>query len=107
LDVGHTAAAIVVVTDGEFELVVGRLVRRRIDLATVDALARLTLAARRQGLTIRLVDASPELRALLELVGLDGLLLAGAESALEADGEAELGEQLGVEEVVEPGDPPA
>ncbi|MCX4586576.1 STAS domain-containing protein [Streptomyces sp. NBC_01481] len=39
------------------------------DLAAVNALARLQLTARRQGCRIRLRDARPELRALLDLVG--------------------------------------
>ena len=39
-------------------------------VATVDALARLQLAARRAGGHMRLRHASPQLRALLDLVGL-------------------------------------
>jgi ABC-type transporter Mla MlaB component len=39
-------------------------------VATVDALARLQLAAKRAGGRIRLRHASPQLRALLDLVGL-------------------------------------
>lgn len=45
------------------------------DLSAVDALARLRLEARRQGLDLRLRHASAELRALLALCGLDRLLL--------------------------------
>lgn len=81
-------------------VVVGRMVGRRPDLALLDALARLQLAARRLGCSIRLRNPCPELCELLDLVGEPG-------SALEAGREAEGGEQLGVEEVVEPGDPPA
>ncbi len=40
------------------------------DLETVDALARLQLAARRRGTRVRLLGASRHLRELLELVGL-------------------------------------
>jgi ABC-type transporter Mla MlaB component len=40
------------------------------DLATVNALARLQLAARRAGEEIRLVDLPEDLRALIELAGL-------------------------------------
>ncbi|MGV9250986.1 STAS domain-containing protein [Streptomyces sp. NPDC003697] len=66
-------------------------------LAAVDLLARLQLAARRAGGRIRLRAADPALPALLELVGL----------RFEAEGETEQGEPaLGVEEAVEPGDPP-
>lgn len=67
------------------------------DLAAVDALARLELAARRLGGSIRLLDVCEELAELLDLAGLRG----------EMSGEAEGGEEVGVEEGVEPGDPVA
>ena len=95
---GDMPAAVVTVVDAGTKAVVERVVAQRTDLALVDALARLQLAARRSGTAIHLRGASPELRALLELVGLAGAL------PLEAGREAELGEQLGVEEVVQPGD---
>ncbi|MGW5774661.1 STAS domain-containing protein [Streptomyces sp. NPDC003863] len=44
------------------------------DLAAVDALARLKLAARRGGHRIRFEGARPRLRALLVLSGLEGTL---------------------------------
>lgn len=44
------------------------------DLSTVDALARLQLLARRASQEVRLQNASPELWALLSLVGLDEVL---------------------------------
>ena len=69
------------------------------DLGMIDALARLQLAARRTGWTIRLRVACPEVRELIELAGLADVL------ALDALGQPEDGEQLGVQEVVEPGDP--
>lgn len=71
------------------------------DLVVVDGLARLQLAARRLGCSIRLQDACPELRALVDLVGLADVL------RVEVVGEAEGGEQLRIQEVVQPGDPPA
>jgi len=80
---------------------VGRVDARRADLALVAALVRLQLIARRDGARVRLRNASDELRALLELVGLADVL------GLEPLGQAELDEQLGVEEVVQAGDPPA
>jgi ABC-type transporter Mla MlaB component len=40
------------------------------EIATVDALARLTLLARRQGAVIQLRGVSPELRELIDLAGL-------------------------------------
>jgi hypothetical protein len=69
----------------------------RADLAAVDELARLALAARRLGCAIRLRDADPDLLDLLALVGLCG----------EVVGEAEDAEELGSEEVVVPDDPVA
>jgi ABC-type transporter Mla MlaB component len=44
------------------------------DAVTVDALARLQLAARRTGCTIRLRHASPELRELVAFMGLNEVL---------------------------------
>jgi hypothetical protein len=69
------------------------------DLGMIDALARLHLAARRTGWTMRLRVACPELCELIELAGLADVL------ALDALGQPEDGEELGVEEVVEPRDP--
>ncbi len=46
------------------------------DVATVEALARLQLAARRSGRRIRLHHCSEELRALIALMGLDDVLRA-------------------------------
>ena len=69
-------------------------------LELVDALMRLVLVARRHGMTVRLANAPDELRELLELTGLDGVL------ALEPLGQPEGGEELRVDEVVQPGDPP-
>jgi hypothetical protein len=72
-------------------------------LGDVEALARLQLAARRLGYRIRLRGASDRLRELLALTGLDGILPLWVEPV----GEAEEGEEaLGVEERVDPGDPP-
>ena len=51
------------------------------DIATVDALARLTLLARRNGGVIQLRRVSPELRELIDLVGL-GRVLAFPRPAL-------------------------
>jgi len=65
-----------------------------IDLALVDEVARWQLAARRMGCTIRLRDAAPDLLDLLEFVGL-----------VQMGGQPECGEEIGVEEAVEPGDP--
>lgn len=47
------------------------------DAVTVDALARLQLAAQRRGCCIRLVGASESLRELVGLMGLDDVLVDG------------------------------
>jgi hypothetical protein len=89
-------------------------------LATVDALARLALAARRRGVPIRLVHAPVELRELLALCGLARALpcrgagsspaepSSDAASGFEAEGQPEEREVAGrVEEEHDPADPPA
>ncbi|MBJ3808725.1 STAS domain-containing protein [Streptomyces flavofungini] len=68
------------------------------DLMTVEAVARLGLAARRAGTGLRLRGPTPALWALLRLVGL-------AELCVEVEGDPEEREPpLGVEEAVESGD---
>jgi ABC-type transporter Mla MlaB component len=44
------------------------------DAVTVDALARLQLAASRSGCTVRLRNASPQLLSLVEFMGLEDVL---------------------------------
>jgi hypothetical protein len=100
-DTGDTRVTVVMVVDSGSEVVVGHLDARRPDLALVDALVRLQLAACRRGWLMDLRDLPEDLRGLLELVGLADVL------TLEARREAELGEQPGVDEVVQPTDPPA
>ena len=56
------------------------------DIDTVDALAHLALAARRVGCDLRLRDASPDLRALLDLAGLARVLPCADESGVEVIG---------------------
>ena len=73
----------------------------RVDAGTVDALARLQLAARRRGCCIRLYDASPELLELLDFMGLSDVLLG-----VEPGGQTEEREHgVGVEEERELDDP--
>ena len=72
--------------------------RPRPDLSTVDELARLVLAARRLGVGLLFTGVDPDLRDLLCLTGLGQLVV-------EVGREAELGEEVGVEEVVQPRDP--
>jgi len=47
---------------------------RGADAETIDLLARLQLAARRHGRTIRFLHASPALHALIVFAGLDAVL---------------------------------
>ena len=97
-----SARAVVVIVQGDFELVVGRLESAHLDLEIVDALARLQLAARRIGCSVVLREASIDLCGLIDLAGL-------SESGLvvEPRREAEGREQFGVQEVVDAGDPSA
>ena len=73
------------------------------DLADVDALARLQLAVQRAGWTLRAKNSNDEFRSLLELVGLADVVALPVEVRRQAEG----GEELGVQEVVEPRDPSA
>jgi len=73
-----------------------------VDIATVDALARLQLTARRLGWRLRLRNVSVELGELIELAGLTGVL------GVEPVGQPEEGEvTLDVEERVQRSDRPA
>jgi hypothetical protein len=72
------------------------------DLEIVDALGRLALAVRRSGGELRLLNASPGLRELIDWLGLLEAL------GVQAVGEPEQGEQArGVEEHGELADPAA
>jgi STAS domain len=99
-DPGDNAATVVVVAEGGREL---RIIvdEGRCDLGLVDVLMRMALEARRGGYRVRIEGAPPELRGLLELVGLADVV------AFEPRRQPELGEHLRVEEVVQPGDAPA
>ncbi|MFJ5213471.1 STAS domain-containing protein [Streptomyces sp. NPDC088354] len=73
------------------------------DMVLIDALARLQLTARRQGVRVVLRGAGRPLRQLIALVGLGGTL---GPAGLQMRGQTEEREEpLGVEEGVEPGDP--
>ena len=78
------------------------------DLALADRVARCQLAARRLGCAIELRDADARLVGLLELLGWRGVVvttLASGCPASEVVGQAEEGEEGGIEEVVVPDDP--
>ena len=89
---------VVLIVDADTDEVLGHVDAHRPDLALVESLARLQLRARRRGERVMLRNVSDDLRALLELVGLDEVL------AVEARRQPELGEELRVDEVVQPGD---
>ena len=88
------------VVDADTDEIVARVDAERPDLALLDWLARMQLAARRRGGRLRLRNVSDELRCLLELVGLADVL------AVEPRRQPELGEQLGVQEMMQPRDRP-
>src|SRR4051794_41976211 len=67
-------APVIQLVDPDTGEVVARVAAPTADLALVDALARAQLAAGRRGRRVRLRGAGPELRGLLELVGLTGVL---------------------------------
>jgi hypothetical protein len=74
------------------------------DIGTVDALARLALALRHCGARMRIERASPELRGLLGLAGLRGVVPCD-DLFVEVVGQPEQREQLlGVEEERDAGD---
>jgi ABC-type transporter Mla MlaB component len=90
----------VLIVNADTDEVLGYVDASRPDLALVESLARMQLRARRRGERVRLRNVSDDLRGLLELVGLTDVL------AVEAKREPELREQVRVDEVMQPGDPP-
>jgi hypothetical protein len=101
---GQGPEAIIVLVRDDAEVVSWPLAgSARPTLDVVDELARLHLMARRAGYTIRLRDASAEFGELLDLVGMPELAIGCG--LRQVGGQAECGEQLGVEEVVIPDDP--
>ncbi|HEX9467633.1 MAG TPA: hypothetical protein VGA11_04425 [Acidimicrobiia bacterium] len=75
MGIGDGPWAMVVMAQGDTDVAVWPLYWPRAggrppDLSVVDAVARLQLVARRLGLDVRLCAPCPELRALLDLVGL-------------------------------------
>lgn len=73
----------------------------RCDLGFVDDLVRLQLTARRRGWSVRLDEVREDFLEILVLVGLAEALV------LEPGRKAEGGEEGGIDEVVDPRDPPA
>lgn len=100
-DLDGTRAIVVTVGEDGTEVPLTTVEAGGCGLELVDALLRLRLAACRRGHRLLLRDVPEELGGLLELVGVAGLL------GLEVRRQPELREELGVDEVVEPRDPPA
>jgi ABC-type transporter Mla MlaB component len=76
------------------------------DVVAVEAFARMQLAARQLGGSVRFQRVSDEMVELLALFGLDNVLLADFDGTGELFGETEQGEQRGgVEERVDLADP--
>jgi hypothetical protein len=73
------------------------------DAATVDALARLQLAARRHGCELSLRHATPELRALIALMGLEDVLpYAGSSSGTPNSGNSAAVSRKNVNSTIRP-----
>jgi hypothetical protein len=96
-----SAAPLIVLVDDETGAVLARIEARVVDITLIGTLARIALMARRQGRRVRLLDAGPELRGLLELVGLADAV------GVQPGGQPEGGEELRVDEVVQARDLPA
>lgn len=67
--------------DAVDDRLIGRVVVPRSDLQAVDAVARICLAAKQQGLSPALRGTTPEFYALLDLAGLTTALGAGPAAA--------------------------
>ena len=77
------------------------------DFATIDAITRLELVARRAGRPLVLRNASERLRELLIFAGLADVVWLSSELPVGLEGEPEEREQPRVEEVRDMGDPTA
>ena len=97
--------ALVVVARGDTPIASWQLRDRSPDLATVDLLARVQLAARRLGWSVCVYEAGTELSQLLAFAGLSDVVPVVRSG--EMLGQTERGEEVGVEEVVQPDDPSA
>ncbi len=98
---GDHVTTVRLVVDGGESIELWRLDENALPFVTiVDVLCRLHLVVRDRGWQVVVRAPSRGFQTCLGLAGLDGLI------SVEVVGEAEGGEQLRVEEVVQPGDPP-
>ncbi|MBK5222291.1 MAG: hypothetical protein JJE52_05355 [Acidimicrobiia bacterium] len=79
-DLGPGARITVVAVTGEGEVVLRRIVGAPPDLGFIEDLARLHVAAARLGIAIEYRRPCPTLAAVLELAGLDEVLVADDQS---------------------------
>jgi hypothetical protein len=96
---GGGSRAVVMIVDGAEVVVWEPPVGVRPNLDVIEHLARLRLAARRRGYELRLRDPCADMVALIKFVGLAGVF--GLDDSVDVVGQAEGGEQFGLEEVVE------
>jgi hypothetical protein len=103
------AVGLELTTDASDDLVCNAVAATRLDLTTIEAIARVALAARIHERRVRLEHAPRRLVDLLELCGLAALGgAARAAGSVEAGRQAEQREEaLGVEEERDAGDPVA
>lgn len=94
--------AIVMIVDGAEVVVWEPPAGVRPNLAVIEHLARLRLTARRRGYELRLRDPCADLVGLITFVGLAEVF--GLVESVEVVGQAEGGEQPGVEEVMQAGE---
>src|SRR4051812_24837076 len=94
--------AVVMIVDGAEVVVWEPPIGVRPNLAVIEHLARLRLTAKRRGYELRLRDPCVDMLSLIEFVGLTEVF--GLEPLVEVVGQAEAGEQPGVEEVMQAGE---
>lgn len=95
----------VVADDGTRRVVVARLHSLRPDIDLIDRMARLQLAAARLGIGLGYAEPCPTLRRVIEMSGLDEVLLVDDEErSAEPGREPERLEVLGADEVGPRGD---
>src|SRR3954452_25327184 len=88
---------------GDAEVITCDVSELAAELAAVDALARLSLVARRLGCPLKVRRASPELRDLVELCGLTDALGVVRRNGRQPE---QRKQPVHVEERVDPDDPP-
>jgi len=104
---GDAAGALIRASPSRASLICDVGALDELDETALDALARIQLAARRTGQSIRLRNASRPLVDLIALVGFGEVLPLVSQSGGDLERQAEQREQLGTDEEVDRGDPVA